>query len=174
MFNIIKVTHKLSWLVIATSLAGCGAETSPPAVGVSLAPVVLSALDGNTVAFSQFSGKVLVVNFWATWCAPCREEMPALQALSEQLDPERYQVIGISVDQDLNLVREFVLKYELRFLQLTDSSMAVASDLLGVGAFPQTLIVDGQGRVKLSIVGSQSWDQPTYSQPLLKAAGVSR
>ncbi|MEH6472269.1 MAG: TlpA disulfide reductase family protein [Halopseudomonas sp.] len=148
-------------------LSGCEMESASPAVGVELAAVTLPKLGGDPISFSQFRGKVLVLNFWATWCGPCREEMPALQALSERLNSDRYRVIGITVDQDLNLVREFVLKYDIDFLQLTDSSMAVASDLLGVEAFPQTLIVGPDGVVKLSIVGSQAWNEPAYFEPLL-------
>jgi len=161
---------KLSLWGVFMMLLGCEAEPPSPAVGVQLTEIALPQLDGDSLRLGEFQGKVLVLNFWATWCAPCREEMPALQALSARLDQDRYRVIGVSVDQDLNLVREFVLKYEIDFLQLTDSSMAVASDVLGVSAFPQTLIVDPQGRVQNSIIGSQAWNDPAYFQPLLQAA----
>lgn len=166
----VVIGRKLSVLALFLLLMGCYPERSSPAVGVPLAEVVLPQLDGGEVSLGQFHGKVVVLNFWATWCGPCREEMPALQALSERLAPDRYRVIGVSVDQDLNLVREFVLKYGISFLQLTDSSMAVTSDLLGIGVFPQTLIIDQQGRVKRSIVGTQAWNDPAYYLPLLQAA----
>lgn len=153
------------------ALLGCDAEPPAPGLGLSLAQVSLPALDGASVSLAQFRDKVLVLNFWATWCGPCREEMPALQALSEQLDPERFRVIGVNVDQDLNLVREFVLKYGINFLQLTDVSMAVSSGLIGVEFYPQTLIVDQQGVVKVSITGGRAWDDAVFYQPLLEAAG---
>ncbi len=153
-------------LLLMVLLAGCGGESSAPQ-RISLAQVSLPQLDGAVIDLQQFRGKVLVVNFWATWCPPCREEMPALQSLSRQLDPERYKVIGVTVDQDLNLVREFVLKYQLDFMQLSDASMAVASDLLAISAFPQTLIVDQHGVVQRVVVGSKAWDDPVYYQPVL-------
>ncbi|MEH6824165.1 MAG: TlpA disulfide reductase family protein [Motiliproteus sp.] len=171
MLSFIAIKRTLGLLGILLALPGCDAEPPAPGLGVSLARVSLPELDGSSVSLAQFRDKVLVLNFWATWCSPCREEMPALQALSEQLDPERYRVIGVNVDQDLNLVREFVLKYGISFLQLTDVSMAVSSDLLAIGFFPQTLIVDPQGVVKVSISGSRAWDDPVYYQPLLEAAG---
>ncbi len=93
--------------------------------------------------------------------------MPALQALSKQLDPQRYRVIGISVDQDLDLVRQFVNEHQLDFLQLSDRTMGVSNDLLGISAFPQTLIIDQTGNIDQVIVGPQPWDDPAYYQPLL-------
>jgi thiol-disulfide isomerase/thioredoxin len=158
------------WLVVSLlglGLVGCDNNRQSGLEGVSVAQVSLPQLDGRVINLAQFKGKVLVVNFWATWCAPCREEMPALQALSEALDPERYRIIGVTVDQDLNLVREFVLKYQLDFIQLSDASMAVAGDLLAISAFPFTLIVDPQGVIDRVVIGNKAWDDPAYYQPLL-------
>lgn len=157
-------------LLLVTGVSGCDQQADSPLQGVSVAELGLPQLDGQSVDLKVFKGKVLVVNFWATWCAPCREEMPALQSLSEQLDADRYRVVGVTVDQDLNLVREFLLKYQIDFLQLSDASMALASGVLAVSAFPQTLIVDAEGVIDRVIVGSRAWDDPDYYQPLLSGA----
>lgn len=140
-------------------------------IGGSVADLSLPQLDGTAVTLSQFEGKVLVLNFWATWCGPCREEMPALQALSKQLDPKRYRVIGVTVDQDLDLVRQFLNEHQLDFLQLSDRTMRVSNDLLGIAAFPQTLIIDQTGTIDQVIIGPQPWDDPAYYQPLLAFDG---
>ncbi|MEH6649183.1 MAG: TlpA disulfide reductase family protein [Motiliproteus sp.] len=136
-------------------------------VGGSVSDLSLPRLDGVSVTLNQFEGKVLVLNFWATWCGPCREEMPALQSLSKQLDPQSYRVIGINVDQDQELVQQFIKEYQLDFLQLSDRTMRVSNDLLGIAAFPQTLIVDQTGKIDRVIVGNKPWDDPAYYQPLL-------
>ncbi len=163
----VAVRQLLLGLLLVVGLVGCEQRSGSVLEGVSIAQLSLPQLDGELVDLAAFKGKVLVVNFWATWCAPCREEMPALQSLSEQLDPDLYRVLGVTVDQDLNLVREFILKYQLDFIQLSDASMAVASDLLAISAYPQTLIVDRNGVVDRVVFGSQAWDDPAFYRPLL-------
>ena len=161
------VVMRVTVVLLALLLLGCDTEPMAPQLGQSVSQVELPEVDGDMQALAQLRGKTLVLNFWATWCAPCREEMPALQRLSDQLDPQHYQVIGVTVDRDLNLVREFMLKYQISFMQLSDSSMAVASDQLSIQAYPTTLIVGPQGRVDQVVVGPRSWDEPDYYQSLL-------
>ncbi len=103
-----RVCRTLLLALTALLLVACAEEQGEgwvdngPQLGlVELAPLPDAPAETAVpkVALSDFHGKTLIINFWATWCAPCREEMPALQSLSEQLDPRRYTVIGVSVDE---------------------------------------------------------------------------
>lgn len=132
--------------LLIQGLTACqDAEKPYPSAGEAFP---LSAIELMTpVAGSgiNFEGKTLLINFWATWCTPCREEMPALQQLSDSLDPERFAVIGISVDQDPNLIREFMLHYDIRFPVFQDDKLQLASELLLIETFPETFVVSPQG-----------------------------
>ncbi|MDH3635711.1 MAG: TlpA family protein disulfide reductase [Gammaproteobacteria bacterium] len=134
--------------LLMQGLTGCqDAEKPQPGTGdafpLSLFEKMIPVDNGNV----DTEGKILLINFWATWCAPCREEMPALQELSDTLDPERFAVIGISVDEDRNLIREFMLQYEIRFPVYQDDKFRLAGELLGIKTFPETFIVSPQGLI---------------------------
>ena len=112
----------------------------------------------------SLDGKTLLINFWATWCAPCRREMPDLQRLSDGLDPERYAVIGISVDKDVNLVREFLLQYQIRFPIYLDAGKHLAVERLGINSYPQTFVVSPAGVIAQRIDKPISWDPSRLGQ----------
>ncbi|WP_165840166.1 TlpA family protein disulfide reductase [Motiliproteus coralliicola] len=152
--------------LLMIGLAGCSSEAETE-TGPSIADVVLPDLDGKPQSFQQYAGKTLVVNLWATWCAPCVKEMPALQRLSEALDPARFVVVGVNVDQQAEPVKGFLVEHGISFPQLSDAKMAFASDTLGVNVYPYTLIVDPQGMVQQRILGPREWDDPDYYQDLL-------
>ena len=132
--------------ILMLGLAGCNDEIGVyPKAGDAFPVDALGdtrSIDGDPL---DLRGKTLLINFWATWCAPCREEMPLLQDLSDSLDPERFRVIGISVDEDTNLIREFLLQYGIRFQNLQDREFRLASSLLGIETYPQTYIVSRDG-----------------------------
>lgn len=132
--------------LIMQGLVGCkNTEKSYPGVGEKFPLSVLEQMASIGTGDFKIERKTLLINFWATWCAPCRDEMPGLQRLSDNLDPERFLVIGISVDEDRNLVREFMLHYDIRFLNFQDEKLRLASDLLGIKTFPETFIVSPSG-----------------------------
>ena len=106
--------------------------------------------------------KILLINFWATWCTPWRKEMPDLQKLSETLDREKFAVIGISVDEDSNLVREFLLEYGIRFANYRDGEQLLASQMLGIRAFPETFIVGPDGSILKRLSGERAWNESTF------------
>lgn len=158
--------HKLCllwgvWLL----LGGCAEEAKN--LSPNLAEYTLPNLSGETEKLMSDDSKVRIINFWATWCAPCREEMPDLQALDSMLDAEQFEVVGVTVDRDLNLVREFLLKYDIKFRQLSDPGMALASGEVAVTAFPETLLVDSSGRIVNRVVGMRPWADPDYVRKFL-------
>ena len=122
----------------------------------------------------DLQGKTLVVNFWATWCVPCRREMPDLQRLSDALDNQRFVVIGVSVDEDRNLMQEFLLQQGVRFPVVNDYGQSLARTTLGIRAFPQTFVVATNGRVARSFQGERAWNDLAMHR-LLQAvhAGVA-
>ena len=153
-------------LLLATSinsLAGCSdPKQGYPGVGEAFPLLALSEiepLDGRDV---ELGDKILLINFWATWCSPCRKEMPDLQRLSETLDRDRFVVIGISVDEDSNLVREFLLEYQIRFANYQDQDQLLASRLLGIQAFPETYIVAPGGLILNRVSGERVWNEKTF------------
>ncbi len=106
----------------------------------------------------RFSGKVIVFNVWATWCPPCRKEMPDLQRLSTILPRDRYSVVALSVDRNLADVKTFVHEHGLRFPVFWDQGGAsIATPKLGVFKYPETFIVNREGRVVVKVIGAYPW-----------------
>jgi len=127
-------------------LTGCKDVENPrPGVGEPFPLSALEQMPRIDKGEAKIEGKTLLINFWATWCAPCREEMPGLQKLSDDLDPTSFAVIGISVDDDSNLVREFMLQHDIRFPNFRDENLRLASELLGITSYPETFIVSPRG-----------------------------
>lgn len=156
------------WLAVVAGLmlvlaAGCG-ERKPgagPQRGDPLPELRLDGLiGGRTLSTAALHGKVLVINFWASWCTPCREEMASLEALSRRYGPHRLAVLGISMDADINLAREFVLQYQLTFPNFTERESERARDLLRVRALPETLVVSADGIVVTRVTGARDWVSP--------------
>jgi peroxiredoxin len=117
--------------------------------GAALLAVELPDLDGRTQALSQWRGKILVVNFWATWCAPCREEMPEFVAAQAARGTKDVQFVGIAVDQ-ADKVREFAKQIGLNYPALIGGFGAIElSKSLGntLSALPFTVVIDRHGRV---------------------------
>ncbi len=147
-------------LAAFSGLFSCSAEPEPagPHPGEPFPMLDLPALDGPPLHLGDFRGRVLVLNVWATWCGPCREEMPSLQRLSMRFPPERLAVVGLTVDEDTNLAREFLLKYGIRFQIASDPAGAVAEGLLGVTGYPDTFIIAPDGRLAERVSGGREWD----------------
>lgn len=115
---------------------------------------------------TELDDKILLINFWATWCSPCREEMPDLQGLSDTVDRDNFAVIGISIDEDGNLAREFLLQSGIRFANFLDREQALSSGQLGIRTLPATFIVDVDGQILARIDGVRSWNRDTLRQLL--------
>jgi len=120
---------------------------------------VPTAGDG-TLRLSDFRGKVVFLNFWATWCKPCEEEMPSIERLHRKFKDRGLVVLAISMDADgAPVVRPFVAKHKLTFPVGLDPRLAVSGPY-GVWALPVTLIIDRSGRRVLAANGPREWDSP--------------
>jgi thiol-disulfide isomerase/thioredoxin len=127
----------------------------PPAPAPEIA---FKAADGRDLALADFRGRVAVVNFWATWCAPCVEEMPALDRLHASLAPEGIEVVAISVDRGgMRLVGPFFETHGLRALPVYLDQTGASMRAFGVRGLPTTIVVDRQGRDAGRLEGAAEW-----------------
>ncbi|HEX22841.1 MAG TPA: redoxin domain-containing protein [Chromatiales bacterium] len=155
------VRRALAASLLLVLLAGCGEDdvASPRLqVGDVLPPLSVVDLKGRPLTLRPSPGKLLILNLWATWCAPCREELPSLQRLAAKLDPTRFELLLLSVDDDEHLVREFLIDRKVRLASLLDPGMSVADDILGIRVFPSTYFVSPDGRIVVLMEGAREWD----------------
>ncbi len=126
-----------------------------------LPPVEFEGEGGESLSLESFAGKIVVLNVWATWCPPCREEMPTLDALQGQLGGEEFEVVALSVDQGgPEAVRAFYLEVRVENLALyIDGSMSSMAQLR-VRGVPTTLILDRRGREVARLTGEADWAAP--------------
>jgi thiol-disulfide isomerase/thioredoxin len=145
----------LPWL-----LAACDKPKQPLniKVGQALPEINVQDLHGKPATLPLATGKVLILNVWATWCGPCRHELPSLERLAQILDKDRFSVVGLSVDADDYVVREFLIERKVGFLNYRDPGMTIANDMLGIRAFPSTLVFGPSGQLLEVIEGWREWD----------------
>ena len=129
----------------------------PP--GTVAAPFELKSLDGKSVQLADMKGKVIVVNFWATWCGPCKQEMPAFERLRQKLDPERFALLTITTDLQREGIKHFLANLHVQLPVLFDDNQDVSQAYL-VRALPTTVLIDGGGTLVGRAVGPREWDAP--------------
>lgn len=117
----------------------------------------LRAENGRTVSASDFGGKLLVLNFWATWCPPCVEETPSLSAFAEQYAPKGVVVMAVSVDQNAAAYQAFLQRFRPSFLTTRDS---VVHEDYGTYIYPETYVIDAKGRVLRKFAEPKNWMDP--------------
>ena len=131
----------------------------------------LKNLEGEDVSLSQFRGKYLLINFWATWCAPCKIEMPSLEKLYRQFKSDNFDMIGISNDMfGARVVRPYIKATNLTFPMLLDQRMIVSRQF-GIVSLPTTVLIDPQGIIIGVLQGAEDWSDPEtllYFKSLLK------
>ena len=116
---------------------------------------------GEEVTLADYRGKVLLVNLWATWCAPCKEEMPTLDALQAEMGGEDFKVIAISMDRDgPAAARKFLEQQNLKNLDLYTDQTGRMVGRFAVRGLPFTLLVDRESRVVGRMIGPAEWDAP--------------
>lgn len=117
----------------------------------------LEDIKGDEVALSDFSSDVIVLNFWATWCPPCREEIPDFIAVYNNYKDEGVQFIGVS-NEDIATIKDFASEYGINYILLVDRN-SVITNQWGIRAIPTTFILDGNGQIIYKNVGMMSREQ---------------
>ncbi|MGH9357379.1 MAG: TlpA family protein disulfide reductase [Terriglobia bacterium] len=125
--------------------------------------VALPALNSVSFPIHTGSGRVVIVNFWASWCPPCVEETPSLEKFAARMKPLGVRVVGVSVDQDLSQLTNFIASYRLTYPILRDPNQALAARW-GTYKFPETYIFDRDGRLADKVIGATDWDSPSMIQ----------
>jgi thiol-disulfide isomerase/thioredoxin len=116
---------------------------------------------GKAYTFADYNGRVTLVNFWATWCGPCKREMPSLDRLQAALGSERFQVLPISQDKiPVAKVRDFYVEQTLAKLPLVIDQTGNSQRAFGVTGLPATVLLDARGRIVGRMVGPAEWDSP--------------
>lgn len=116
-------------------------------------------IDGKPTHLSDYRGKVVVLNFWATWCPPCVEETPALVELQQRLASRNGVVLGVSLDEDEAAYTNFLREHKINFPTSRDASRKSAQDY-GTVMYPETYIIDRKGKILRKIIGPQNWNSP--------------
>lgn len=125
-------------------------------VGDSAPDFSITAANGRTITPSNFGAKLLVLNFWATWCPSCIEEMPSLDKFQERFANSGVVVLGVSIDRDETRYRAFLARTRVSFLTAHDPESKISADY-GTLKVPESYIIDNRGRVLQKIIGSQDW-----------------
>ena len=139
-----------------TAFAGTPGEVE---IGGYLREATLRGFSGNTRKFSDYRGKPLIINVWASWCSPCRAEMGSLDRLARRYGGKQFNVIGISTDDDGNEAAAFIKQSKISFVNFLDSQVFL-ENMLGANTIPLTVLVDANGRVLEKVRGIREWDSP--------------
>jgi peroxiredoxin len=150
---------KRSCLILTALLlvaAGCDRGSHPRQMGRVAPDFTVS--DGNhSVHLADYRGKVVVLNFWATWCIPCVAELPSLTAMQQR--STQVQVIAVSVDVDQQAYRDYLVQHKISLLTINDPAHRSA-DLYGTYRWPETYVIDQHGIIRRKFIGAQDWTSP--------------
>ncbi len=155
---------RLLWAVASLLLvASAGAAAVQPS---ALAPdFTLRSVDGPNLRLREQRGRVVLVNFWATWCGPCRQEMPHLNKLYDKYRGSGFVLLGVNIDDDARTATDLSAKLGLKFPVLLDTDKTV-SRLYEMGAMPSTVVIDREGRVRYLHRGYRDGVELTYDQQI--------
>ncbi len=155
-YRSVKYFSRLLALACLALLLACNGGR-PPRIGET-APNFTVTDAQRTVTLSQFRGKPVVLNFWATWCPPCVEEMPSLVELQKKLG-DKVIILAVSEDEDENAVKQFVRDHNVDLLVVRDSKQS-ANALYGTFKFPETYVIDKDGVIRRKFIGAADWTNP--------------
>jgi len=169
-------------LLIVVALGGLYFLFSPgiekgPRLGALAPGFTLQNRQQQSIALSSFRGKAVLLNFWATWCGPCQQEMPSLEALYQRYHDRDFVVLGVSLDEEgWKAVEDFTQQVSVSFLIVLDQAQSV-SDIYQVYKIPETYLINPQGKIVDKFVGPQNYDQEIFYQKIervLPAGGGSK
>jgi thiol-disulfide isomerase/thioredoxin len=171
-----KSVFHAALLCLACALPAPVAAKTPGEVevGAVLREATMQGLNGPARKLSEFRGRPLIINVWASWCGPCRLEMGSLERLAWRDDAGQFAVIGISTDDYPEAAKAFLKKTNATFNHYIDSKLLL-ENMLGADRLPLTILVDAQGKVLHKVYGARDWDSPesvALVRKLFKAPGT--
>jgi len=164
----IKAVVLLFFVLIGIVSGPFAATPGEVMVGESLREARLDGLLGGAAKLSDFRGKPLVVNVWASWCGPCRAEMGSLERLAKKHGGKQFNVIGISTDDDRIAAQGFLWFAKISFPNYIDHDQ-VLENMLGANKIPLTVLVNPEGRIVKKISGAKVWDSPESVEMIQRA-----
>jgi thiol-disulfide isomerase/thioredoxin len=151
----VSAAAESEWKAFSTS----GGQTPPP--------LTLPNLAGMPVDLAAFKGQVVLVNFWATWCEPCRDEMPSLNRLDHQLAGKPFKVLGINIGEGKPRIEQFLKRMPVDFTILRDADTDVMK-AWRVRMLPASFLVDKNGMLRYQLTGDANWDDAKVQAPILE------
>lgn len=158
----------------ALVLAGCYGRSKPPSVNLLARDFTIQDSD-RSVILSQLRGKIVVLNFWATWCPPCIEEMPSLVQMQKKMQDKGITVLAVSVDDDADDYRKFLKDHSIDLLTVREAGrktdtgvIAPVSSSYGTYKVPETYIIDRNGVIRRKFIGAVNWNQPEILEYLTR------
>jgi cytochrome c biogenesis protein CcmG, thiol:disulfide interchange protein DsbE len=151
---------------ILLALSGCYSGSRPPRIGAAAPDFTVRDSD-RTVTLSQLKGQIVVLNFWATWCPPCIEEMPSLVQMQQRMKQKGITVLAVSIDVDENAYRDFLRQRGVNLLTVRDPEQKTSA-LYGSFKWPETYIIDRNGVVRRKFIGAVDWTEPDVIEYLGK------
>jgi thiol-disulfide isomerase/thioredoxin len=157
--------------IIFLALTACQSESTTPQPGKLAPDFSLVNLSGQKVRLVDFKGKVVLLNFWATWCPPCREEVPSLAKLDAAMLGKNFQMLAVAIDKEgKDAVEKYFQSTGVRLPALLDPS-GDAGKAFGITGVPETFIIDKQGLIRKKIIGPINWIDPNVIDFLQELAG---
>lgn len=158
--------HAATRIVLGAALALCVNAAVPAVTPAAIAPdFTLRTMNGPNLRLHEQRGQVVLVNFWATWCGPCRQELPHLNRLYEKYRASGFQLLGVNIDDDARAATELAARLGVKFPVLLDTDKKV-SRLYDMSAMPATVVVDRDGRVRYIHRGYRDGFEKTYEQQI--------
>jgi len=162
-----------TWILagLLAIVLACKPSEGPLGTGSVAPDFHLTTLTGEQVSLSDFRGQVVLLNFWATWCGPCQDEMPSMEKLYKALEGEGFALLAVSVDEAKENVVGFRDAYQLSFPILLDSNMEVAN-LYQTYRYPESLLIDRSGVILARYIGPRDWFDPSTVSDIRKTLVV--
>lgn len=136
------------------------------AKGRKAADFMLKDVNGNMVSLASYKGKVVLLNFWATYCPPCREEIPDMNALSRKMKGKPFAILAVSTDRAAGEVKDFLKNTPVHFSVLLDNNSQVSRNLYKVFMIPTTFLIDKKGNIAKIYYGGQEWTEPAIMKEI--------
>ena len=149
-------------LLLLLALSACYSGSRPPRIGSNAPDFTV-----QNVSLSQYRGQVVVLNFWATWCPPCVEEMPSLVEMQRRMKAKGVTVIAVSMDVDEKAYQQFLKDHNVNLLTVRDPDQK-SNGLYGTFKFPETYVIDRNGVMRRKFIGAVDWTEPDVTEFLGK------